>query len=481
MTHYKDYDLYYQFNQDSFYVKAIDTNTFMSYENTIDYILFSYKQYTIKNIFDKLLTDKNICIDFIIIPKMLTMKCSYCNDIVDITFDLILNYTEIDEKSIMITKLMEENKKLQLEKGTQIDELHKQVKELKLEKETHIDELHKQVKELKLEKDTSFPQLNWELELERILKTFLNPIYGDTFKKAINNIFSEISNSIKIINIDETIYSICYYSHVYNTNINHIYTWVLSSKLFLITNKNIYKVHNVYPTNTAYHIFCEINTSHYGLINGAKHEFVKCKSINEDISLTSIVRYILATSGDKTRTVNQQSDLNGNTTRIILNELEKLKKYNYNIYWKILNTKDYGIPQNRERIFIIGTKYNFEWPEKQPMDKLENYIDYEDNNKREAPNCSLTLFNNIPKNAIYINLCYPKSKFINSSVYTPTITCSNRIWNVKLSRYSNLNECLKLQGFDVTFNYVISKTQIKKQIGNSINVNVLKAIIFQIF
>ena len=166
----------------------------------------------------------------------------------------------------------------------------------------------------------------------------------------------------------------------------------------------------------------------------------------------------------------------GNTWKIILNELEKLKKYNYNIYWKILNTKDYGIPQNRERIFIIGTKYNFEWPEKQPMDKLENYIDYEDNNKREAPNCSLTLFNNIPKNAIYINLCYPKSKFINSSVYTPTITCSNRIWNVKLSRYSNLNECLKLQGFDVTFNYVISKTQIKKQIGNSISVNVLKAI-----
>ena len=358
MTHYKDYDLYYQFNQDSFYIKAMHTNTFMSYENTIDYILFAYKQSNVKNIFDNLLTDKNICIDFIIISNMLTMKCSYCNEVVDITFDLILNYTEIDEKSIMITKLMEENKKLQLEKGTQIDELHKQVKELKLEKdimiaklmednmklklekgtqidelhkqvkelklekETHIDELHKQVKELKLEKDTSFPQLNWELELERILKTFLNPIYGYTFNKAINNIFSEISNSIKIINIDETIYSICYYSHVYNTNINHINTWVLSSKLFLITNKNIYKVQNVYPTNTAYHIFEGINTYNYGLINGAKHEFVKCKSINEDISLTSIVRYIWATSGDKTRTVNQQNDFNGNTTRIILNELE---------------------------------------------------------------------------------------------------------------------------------------------------------------
>ena len=28
----------------------------------------------------------------------------------------------------------------------------------------------------------------------------------------------------------------------------------------------------------------------------------------------------------------------------------------YHIYYKILNTKDYGIPQNRERIFIVGFK-----------------------------------------------------------------------------------------------------------------------------
>ena len=28
----------------------------------------------------------------------------------------------------------------------------------------------------------------------------------------------------------------------------------------------------------------------------------------------------------------------------------------YHIYWQVLNTKDYGIPQNRERIFIVGFK-----------------------------------------------------------------------------------------------------------------------------
>jgi site-specific DNA-cytosine methylase len=61
------------------------------------------------------------------------------------------------------------------------------------------------------------------------------------------------------------------------------------------------------------------------------------------------------------------------------------------------------------------------------------------------------------------------------------LNTGNGLCNVKLNRYANIKEYLKLQGFDVTFNYVISKTQIKKQIGNSINVNVLKAIIFQIF
>ena len=58
------------------------------------------------------------------------------------------------------------------------------------------------------------------------------------------------------------------------------------------------------------------------------------------------------------------------------------KKYGYTIKWKILNTKDYGIPQNRERMFIVGCKNkDFEWPKKIKMKPLEKYIDYKDKNK----------------------------------------------------------------------------------------------------
>jgi DNA (cytosine-5)-methyltransferase 1 len=43
----------------------------------------------------------------------------------------------------------------------------------------------------------------------------------------------------------------------------------------------------------------------------------------------------------------------------------------YHIYYKVLNTKDYGVPQNRERIFIVGfreDKHCFKFPKKMPLE-----------------------------------------------------------------------------------------------------------------
>ena len=45
----------------------------------------------------------------------------------------------------------------------------------------------------------------------------------------------------------------------------------------------------------------------------------------------------------------------------------------YHIYYKVLNAKNYGVPQNRERVFIIGIRddadNNFHWPKKQYLTK----------------------------------------------------------------------------------------------------------------
>jgi DNA (cytosine-5)-methyltransferase 1 len=52
--------------------------------------------------------------------------------------------------------------------------------------------------------------------------------------------------------------------------------------------------------------------------------------------------------------------------------LSELKRIGYNIHWKVLNTADYGIPQNRERVFIICFRnhdewFNFQFPEKEDL------------------------------------------------------------------------------------------------------------------
>ena len=64
----------------------------------------------------------------------------------------------------------------------------------------------------------------------------------------------------------------------------------------------------------------------------------------------------------------------GNTFKTIMDSLESL---NYTIYHKVLNTKDYGIPQNRERIFIVGFSdtHTFEWPETKITEPIEKFLD----------------------------------------------------------------------------------------------------------
>lgn len=65
--------------------------------------------------------------------------------------------------------------------------------------------------------------------------------------------------------------------------------------------------------------------------------------------------------------------------------LDKLEELGYNNYWQVLNAKDYGIPQNRERVFVVSIRkdvdtkgYKFPSPvplEKRLKDMLEPWVD----------------------------------------------------------------------------------------------------------
>lgn len=71
--------------------------------------------------------------------------------------------------------------------------------------------------------------------------------------------------------------------------------------------------------------------------------------------------------------------INGNTTLFPFEE-----SVPYHLYWQVLNAKNYGVPQNRERVFLIGIRddsdNNFRFPIEEKLNKrlkdiLENEVD----------------------------------------------------------------------------------------------------------
>ncbi len=169
---------------------------------------------------------------------------------------------------------------------------------------------------------------------------------------------------------------------------------------------------------------------------------------------------------------------NGNTLKTVLSTLNKLK--NYNIYHKVLNTRHYGIPQNRERIFIVGIKKTsmkgkvFEFPKKKKMKDVRSYIDTKDTSKDKL---TQRLKEPVKKSkGVFVDLgfiCFNNYTNKRFQTYTPTILRQSALWCVPMKRKANVKEYLSLQGFPKSFKQVVSDRQLIMQVGNSMSVNVL--------
>jgi len=176
------------------------------------------------------------------------------------------------------------------------------------------------------------------------------------------------------------------------------------------------------------------------------------------------------------------SNNQGKTWETIQSVLATLKEYN--IYHKILNTRHYGIPHNRERIFIVGIrkdkqKREFHWPKPIKCKDIHSYIDY---SVRKKDNPFQSCRHKIKKSkGIFIESLLININSSNSyKQYCPSLMCTNTLWCKPLHRYATIKEKLSLQGFPKTFKQVVSDTQLSKQIGNSMSVNVLIKLINEI-
>ncbi len=181
---------------------------------------------------------------------------------------------------------------------------------------------------------------------------------------------------------------------------------------------------------------------------------------------------------------NFRSHDKGNTLKTVVSVLEDL---GYSIQYKVLNAKDFGVPQNRERIYIVGFrgKTNFEFPESVGTvtrlgDILENNVDskYTISDKLWAGHQRRKEMHKIKGNGFGYSL------FNEDSVYTSTISAryykdgSEILIEQKGKNPRKLTprEAGRLQGFPDSYLIPVSDNQAYKQFGNSVAVPVINAV-----
>lgn len=174
----------------------------------------------------------------------------------------------------------------------------------------------------------------------------------------------------------------------------------------------------------------------------------------------------------------------GKTFEVIKNTLENLE---YKIYFKVLKARDFGVPQNRERIYIVGfrkdLKYiDFKFPEPLNIktsvgDILEDRVDekYTISDKLWAGHKRRKKEHKLKGNGFGYSL------FNKNSEYTNTISAryykdGSEILIEQLNknpRKITPREAARLQGFPEEFIIPVSDTQAYKQFGNSVAVPVI--------
>lgn len=171
---------------------------------------------------------------------------------------------------------------------------------------------------------------------------------------------------------------------------------------------------------------------------------------------------------------------NGNTFKVIKKTLEDL---GYTVYDKILNSADYGIPQTRNRTFIVcfsNNKTQFNYPEKKVLDlTLQDLLEHDVADKYYLSDKILpTILSNGTGG-------YKGKSEIDLKIARPLCATMAKMHRACQDNYVTQNgkvrrltprECARLQGFSDDFVIPVSDTQAYKQFGNAVTVNVSNAV-----
>ena len=187
----------------------------------------------------------------------------------------------------------------------------------------------------------------------------------------------------------------------------------------------------------------------------------------------------------------------GECFRTILRALYDLVEYN--IYWSLLNTKDYGVPQNRARYFFVGILRTFDegtfcFPQAMPCPPLASFLEprmrrptWQDlpGSGNAAHNVvsglqAIVAMGHSPFDEPWVVDCDSSHAF--SSVrhnVSPCLTrCRSRgYWLTSHGRRMTMQEQMRLQGIPVDHDVHVAAADFCKLLGNSISINVLRSIL----
>lgn len=181
----------------------------------------------------------------------------------------------------------------------------------------------------------------------------------------------------------------------------------------------------------------------------------------------------------------------GNTFERIKTELDGA---GYDVYYKVLNSKDFGVPQRRNRMFLVGlnrkyfNKNEFVFPEGEEtkvttQDLLDKNVPYQyfltkkiaqtilsegTKGYKAKPTIDLPISKTLTASMHKMHRASQDNYVTDNESFEKYKTDDNRLNIRKLTP----NECRKLQGFPSDWKQVVSDCQAYKQFGNAVTVNV---------
>ena len=173
----------------------------------------------------------------------------------------------------------------------------------------------------------------------------------------------------------------------------------------------------------------------------------------------------------------------GHTLKIIIKTLQDL---GYHVQYAVLNALDYGLPQKRERVLIVGHRepimFSFPSPIR-PFKPLTEILEKK-----------------VEKKYIASDYIQQKRKEKHKSAYKLSVWHENKAGNICSYPYScalragasynyllvngerrfTPREMFRLQGFPDSYKIISNEGQARKQAGNAVPVNIVKAVILKL-